>query len=132
MYSLKYKNILVNKLNWGLNWATATDYQDLTLKEMKQNLQSGPAWGMQQINGPFPIAGHMITFLFTRKQLIFQKLFQQGQVSVACISDNSLPWVVFSSQQPLSQPAFYICCPVTPLPENPGCNFDWLIVQKFA
>ena len=47
---------------------------------------------MQQINGPFPIVGHMITFLFTRKQLILQKLFLQEQalLLVACLSDNNV------------------------------------------
>ena len=45
MYSFKnYKNVLLNKLNWGLNWATAMDYQVL-LKELEQNLQLGLTWG---------------------------------------------------------------------------------------
>lgn len=64
------------------------DHQ-VMLKELAQNLQSGPTWGTQQINGPFPIVSHMITFLFTWKQLTLQKLFQQEQaLPVVCLSDN--------------------------------------------
>ena len=64
------------------------DHQ-VMLKELAQNLQSGPTWGTQHINGPFPIVSHMITFLFTWKQLTLQKLFQQEQaLPVVCLSDN--------------------------------------------
>ena len=64
------------------------DHQ-VMLKELEQNLQSSPTWGRQQINGPFPIVSHMITFLCTWKQLTLQKLFQQEQaLPVVCLSDN--------------------------------------------
>ena len=95
---------------------------------MEQNPQSGLTWGTQQINGPFPIVGHMISFLFTWKQLILQKLFQQEQV-LAWISDN-----YFESFSPLGNllvnQHFMLSSDITT--RKLRSDFDWLIVQTFA
>ena len=81
-------------------------------------------------NGPFPIVGHMITFLFTRKQLILQKLFQQEQaLLIACLSDNNVETFSLLSNLLVNRP-FMLTSDVTT--RKPGSDFDWLIVQTVA